>query len=72
MVGLQIGLLFGNLLIVERIFAWPGLGLYLVQAFTSADLPAVLGVSLVFGLIYILANIAVEIGQSVADPRIRL
>jgi peptide/nickel transport system permease protein/dipeptide transport system permease protein len=72
MIGLQVGLLFGNILIVERIFAWPGLGLYMVQAFVSADLPAVLGVSLVFGAIYIGVNIAVEIGQSLADPRIRL
>jgi len=72
MVGLQIRLLFGNLLIVERIFAWPGLGLYLVQAFANSDLPAVLGVSLVFGAIYILVGIAVEIGQSLADPRIDL
>jgi ABC-type dipeptide/oligopeptide/nickel transport system permease component len=72
MIGLQVGLLFGNLLIVERVFSWPGLGLYTVQAFASSDLPAVLGVSMVFGAFYILVNIAVEIGQSVADPRIEL
>lgn len=72
MIGLQAGLLFGNLLIVERIFSWPGLGLYMVQAFMSSDLPAVLGVSLVFGAIYITINVLVEIAQSLADPRIRL
>ena len=72
MVGLQIALLFGNLIIVERIFAWPGLGLYMVQALTSSDLPAVLGVSLVFGTLYIIANIIIEVGQSLADPRIGL
>lgn len=72
MIGLQVGLLFGNLLIVERVFAWPGLGLYLVQAFANSDLPAILGVSLVFGAIYIAIGIAVEIGQSIADPRIGL
>jgi peptide/nickel transport system permease protein/dipeptide transport system permease protein len=72
MIGLQVELLFGNLLIVERVFAWPGLGLYMVQAFVSSDLPAVLGVSLVFGAIYIVVNVAVEIAQSLADPRIRL
>jgi peptide/nickel transport system permease protein/dipeptide transport system permease protein len=69
MIGLQVGLLFGNMLIVERVFAWPGLGLYMVQAFVSSDLPAVLGVSLVFGAIYIAVNIVVEIAQSLADPR---
>jgi ABC-type dipeptide/oligopeptide/nickel transport system permease component len=72
MIGLQVGLLFGNLLIVERVFAWPGLGLYAVQAFASSDLPAVLGVSMVFGTFYILVNIVIEILQSLADPRIGL
>lgn len=72
MIGLQVGLLFGNLLIVERVFSWPGLGLYTVQAFASSDLPAVLGVSMVFGTFYILINIVIEICQSLADPRIGL
>ncbi|MGX5850049.1 ABC transporter permease [Mesorhizobium sp. PL10] len=72
MLGLQIRLLFGNLLVVERVFGWPGLGLYTVQAFASADLPAVLGVALVFGILYILANTLIEIAQSIADPRISL
>jgi peptide/nickel transport system permease protein/dipeptide transport system permease protein len=72
MLGLQIRLLFGSLLVVERIFGWPGLGLYTVQAFASADLPAVLGVSIVFGALYILANTLIGIGQSIADPRIKL
>jgi peptide/nickel transport system permease protein/dipeptide transport system permease protein len=72
MLGLQIRLLFGNLLIVERVFGWPGLGLYTVQAFASADLPAVLGVAMVFGILYIMANTLIEIGQSMADSRISL
>jgi ABC-type dipeptide/oligopeptide/nickel transport system permease component len=72
MLGLQVRLLFGNLLIVERIFGWPGLGLYTVQAFASADLPAVLGVAIVFGILYILVNTLIGIGQSIADPRITL
>ncbi|WP_375450726.1 ABC transporter permease [uncultured Devosia sp.] len=72
MIGLQVGLLFGNLLIVERVFSWPGLGLYTVQAFATSDLPAVLGVSLIFGAFYILINVVVEVSQSLADPRIGL
>lgn len=72
MLGLQMGLMFGNLLIVERIFAWPGLGLYMVQSFGASDLPAILGVALVFGAIYILFNLLVEILQAAADPRIDL
>lgn len=72
MVGLQVGLLFANLLIVERIFAWPGLGLYTVQAFAASDLPAVLGVSLAFGGFYILVNILIDLLQATIDPRVRL
>ena len=72
MFSLQIRLLFGGLLVVERVFGWPGLGLYAVQAFASADLPAVLGVAMVFGILYIMVNTLVEISQSLADPRIDL
>ncbi|RWD32574.1 MAG: ABC transporter permease [Mesorhizobium sp.] len=72
MLSLQVRLLFGNLLVVERVFGWPGLGLYAVQAFASADLPAVLGVAIVFGILYILVNTLIEIGQSMADSRINL
>ncbi len=72
MVGLQVGLLFANLLIVERIFAWPGLGLYTVQAFAASDLPAVLGVSLAFGAFYIAVNILIDLAQAALDPRVTL
>jgi ABC-type dipeptide/oligopeptide/nickel transport system permease component len=71
-IGLQVSIIVGNLIIVERVFAWPGLGFYMVQAFASADLPAILGVSIVFGAFYILASTLVEICQSLADPRIGL
>ncbi|WP_421367952.1 ABC transporter permease [Agrobacterium tumefaciens] len=72
MTGLQIRLLFGNLLVVERIFGWPGVGLYMVQSLSTLDLPAVLGVSMVFGAIYIVTNAMVEICQTLSDPRIDL
>jgi ABC-type dipeptide/oligopeptide/nickel transport system permease component len=70
MVGLQVRLLFGNLLIVERIFGWPGLGHYMVESLASSDLPAVLSVSMVFGAMYIIVNITTEFLQSLADPRL--
>jgi len=72
MIGLQVSLIFGNLIVVEQVFAWPGLGSYMVQAFASADLPAVLGVSMVFGIFYTAMAILMEISQSLADPRIGL
>ena len=72
MVGLQVGLLFSNLLIVESIFAWPGLGLYTVQALGSSDLSAVLGVAIAFGALYILINAIIDILQTLIDPRVGL
>jgi len=72
MIGLQVGLLFANILIVERIFAWPGLGLYTVQALGSSDLAAVLGVSLVFGGSYVVINAVIDLLQAWADPRVTL
>ena len=72
MAGLQVGLLFANLLIVERIFSWPGLGAYTVQALGGDDLTAVLGVALVFGAAYIVVNTLVDLAQAWADPRVAL
>ncbi|MEB2848059.1 ABC transporter permease [Endobacterium cereale] len=70
MSGLQVRLLFGNILIVERVFGWPGLGMYMVQSLAYSDLPAILGVTLLLGTLYITVWTVVEIAQQIADPRI--
>jgi peptide/nickel transport system permease protein/dipeptide transport system permease protein len=70
MVALQVALIFNNLLIVERLFAWPGLGLYMVQAFAAADLPAVLGVALVAAAAYLVVAAIVDVLRAVFDPRL--
>ncbi|MEA2167587.1 MAG: peptide/nickel transport system permease protein [Solirubrobacteraceae bacterium] len=72
MAGLQVGLLLANLLVVERIFAWPGLGAYTVESLGRSDLSAVLGVALVFGVIFIVTNTLVDLLQALADPRVAL
>ena len=70
MFGLQVALMFGNLVVVEQIFSWPGIGLYLSQAFSASDLPAVLGVALVFASTYLLLTALIEAAQAWLDPRI--
>jgi len=70
MIALQVALIFNNLLIVERLFAWPGLGLYMVQAFASADLPAILGVALVAAATYLVVAAIVDILRALFDPRL--
>lgn len=70
----QIGLLFGNLLggtvVIEAIFDFPGIGLYLVQSIFNADYNAVLAVTLVIGGIYAVVNIAVDVAHAIIDPRV--
>ena len=70
--GIQIAALFGSVLVVEQIFAWPGLGQYTVQAINKGDFSTIAGVTLALGALYVVANIAVDLLQATADPRIRL
>jgi peptide/nickel transport system permease protein len=70
--GLQVGLMFAGVVVVEQIFAWPGIGFYTVQSIPRSDFPAIAGVTLVLGAAYVLINLAVDIAQTVADPRITL
>lgn len=72
MTGLQFGSMFAGVVVVESVFAWPGIGEYAAQAIPVDDFNAVAGVTLVVGLIYIILNTAVDILQAVADPRIQL
>lgn len=69
--GLQVGLLLGGVVVVEQIFAWPGLGLYLDQSIGYSDFPAIMGTTLLLGTAYILVNFTVDLAQAWADPRIR-
>jgi peptide/nickel transport system permease protein len=70
MTGLQIGLMFAGVLVVEQVFAWPGIGQYTAQSISVADFPAITGVTLVLGVGYVVVNTVVDILQAIADPRI--
>jgi peptide/nickel transport system permease protein len=61
-----------NTFLVEAIFDWPGLGGYATAAVSTLDTPAILGVTLFIALVYVAANLAVDIFQAAIDPRIRL
>jgi peptide/nickel transport system permease protein len=69
--GLQVGLLLAGVVVIESVFAWPGVGLYTVQSISTTDFPAVAGVTLVLGALYVVINSLVDIAQIVADPRLR-
>jgi peptide/nickel transport system permease protein len=70
MAGLQVGLMFAGVLVIEQIFAWPGVGLYMAQSIPVADFPAIAGVTLALGIAYVLINALVDVLQAWADPRL--
>lgn len=70
MTGLQVGLMFSGVLVVEQVFGWPGIGQYIAQSIPVADFPAIAGVTLMLGALYVFINTAVDLLQAAADPRI--
>jgi peptide/nickel transport system permease protein len=70
-VALSFGYLLEGTVLTETVFAWPGLGLYITNSLFSADMPAVLGGTLVVGICFVLLNKAAEIAYPILDPRTR-
>ena len=69
--GVQFTFLIGGTVIVERIFSYPGVGNMAIDAVINRDLPLIQGLVLVFGLIFILVNIAVDLAVVALNPRLR-
>jgi peptide/nickel transport system permease protein len=61
-----------NTFLVEAVFDWPGMGLYAANAIQSLDTPAIIGVTLVIAIAYVVGNLVVDLVQAALDPRIRL
>lgn len=72
MSGITFGVLLSGTVLVEAIFAWPGLGTYAFNSAINLDLPGVMGVGLVVGAIYLAINFAVDLLYGILDPRVRL
>ena len=68
---MDLGALLGGAVIVETIFAWPGMGRLVVQALDNRDFPLVQGGVLVMAISYVGVNILVDLLYSIVDPRIR-
>jgi peptide/nickel transport system permease protein len=69
--GLELGALLSGSIIVETIFAWPGIGSLLVTAITSRDYPLVTGIVLVYTVGFMLINLCTDVLYGLVDPRIR-
>ena len=68
--GLDFGRLLGGAVIVETVFAWPGLGRYMIHAIAARDIYVVQGAMLFFALAVVLINLLVDIVYGLLDPRI--
>lgn len=70
--GIVLGYLLAGNVLVETIFAWPGLGFYAWTALTGSDYDAIQGFVLVVAVIYVFLNLAIDLAYTLVDPRIRL
>jgi peptide/nickel transport system permease protein len=69
--GLQIGWLLGGAVIVEQVFAWPGMGRLMLQAVYTRDLPVIQAGVFVSAVIIMVLNLLVDLSYTILDPRIR-
>ena len=72
LVGMQIPSLFGGSVIVEKIYAWPGVGTLLNSSTTARDYPVLMAMILISAVVVALANLLTDIVYAIVDPRIRL
>lgn len=72
MAGVQAGALLGGAVVVETVFAWPGLGLLAYESLFARDLNLLLGIFFISTCLVVLVNLLVDLGYSLLDPRIEL
>lgn len=70
-IGLQFGNLIGGLVVVEKVFNWPGLGTLAFDAIANRDYPVLQGTVTVLAVIIVAVNLLVDIAYGLVDPRIR-
>jgi ABC-type dipeptide/oligopeptide/nickel transport system permease component len=70
--GLQFGALLGGSVVVETVFAWPGVGWLMIQSIEARDLPVIRAAVLVLALFIVAINLTVDMLYTVLDPRIKL
>jgi peptide/nickel transport system permease protein len=71
-IGLQVGLLLSGAVLTETVFAWPGMGTWLVDAIDQRNFPVLQGGILFVSLVFVLVNLLVDISYALINPRIRV
>ena len=69
--GMVFSFLLGANVLVEKVFAWPGIGSFAIEALIASDYAPVQGFTLTMALLYILLNLAIDLLYGVIDPRVR-
>ena len=69
--GLRLGALLGGAVIVETIFAWPGIGKFVLDSIFDRDYPVIQGFVVFMGTVFLLINLLVDLAYGLLDPRIR-
>jgi peptide/nickel transport system permease protein len=72
MAGVQVGALLGGAVVVETVFAWPGLGFLAYESLFARDINLLLGIFFISGCLVVVVNLAVDLLYSLLDPRIEL
>ena len=70
--GMVFSFLLGSNVLVEKVFAWPGIGSYVIEALVSSDYAPVQGFVLTMALVYVALNLAIDILYGVIDPRVAI
>lgn len=70
--GLQFGALLGGSVVVETVFAWPGVGWLMIQSIEARDLPVIRAAVLILALFIVVINLVVDVLYTLLDPRIKL
>jgi peptide/nickel transport system permease protein len=70
--GMVFSFLLGANVLVEKVFAWPGIGSYAVEALIASDYAPVQGFVLVMAILYVLLNLAIDLLYGIIDPRVRI
>ena len=71
-IGLQTGLLLSGAVLTETVFAWPGIGTWLVDAIRNRDYPVLQGGILFIAIVFVLVNLLVDLAYGLVNPRIRV
>jgi peptide/nickel transport system permease protein len=70
--GMVFSFLLGANVLVEKVFAWPGIGSYAIEALITSDYAPVQGFVLAMAILYVLLNLGIDIVYGVIDPRVRI